>query len=132
LLPEVNNMKLINVTPHEGRDEVIIFDPALPGFGIRARANGRKSWIVQYRLGTKQRRLKLGDARTLSEAEARRRAKAALGKVHNGQDPQLEKTEARVQAGVTLGKVTEQYLVDAADRLRPRSLVEVTVRRQHS
>jgi hypothetical protein len=36
----------------EGRGELLVFDEALPGFGVRLRAGGKRTWIAQYRLGT--------------------------------------------------------------------------------
>jgi integrase len=107
-----------------GKSELIAFDAELPGFGVRLRAGGKRTWIAQYRLGTKQRRMTLGTLETVDEGEARRRAKAALAKVHLGLDPQTEKAEARAQAAITLGSVVDRYLERAAPRLRPRSLVE--------
>jgi Arm DNA-binding domain len=83
-----------------GVSDRIVFDAALPGFGLRLREGGKGTWLVQYRVGTKQRRVTLG---TLDAEEARKRAKSALSKVHLGHDPQLEKAEARAQSAVTLG-----------------------------
>jgi hypothetical protein len=40
----------------EGKTDAIWFDDALPGFGVRLRAGGRAVWIVQYRVGRRQRR----------------------------------------------------------------------------
>jgi integrase len=110
----------------EGRGELLVFDEALPGFGLRLRAGGKRTWVAQYRLGTKQRRLTLGTTETIDADEARRRAKNALSKVHLGIDHQTEKVEARAQASVTLGAVVEDYLTRRAEkRLKPRSLEEV-------
>ena len=35
----------------------IWFDDAVPGFGVRIRQSGSRSWIFQYKLGSKTRRL---------------------------------------------------------------------------
>ncbi len=110
----------------QGRSETIVFDEGLPGFGLRIRAGGKRTWIAQYRLGSKQRRVTLGTVETISVDEARRRAKSALSKVHLGTDPQLEKTEARAQAAVTLGNVVDSYLARHAEkRLKPGTLTDV-------
>src|SRR3954466_601928 len=78
-----------------GRTEIIVFDEALPGFGVRVRLGGKRTWIAQYRLGSKQRRVTLGTTDTLDPDEARRRARSVLGAVHNGDDPQAKKADAR-------------------------------------
>ena len=38
-----------------GKVDHIVFDSELKGFGLRLRAGGKRSWIVQYRVGAKQR-----------------------------------------------------------------------------
>jgi integrase len=110
-----------------GVNDRIVFDAALPGFGLRLRDGGKRTWIVQYRVGTKQRRVTLGTVETLNADEARKRAKSALSTVHLGHDPQLEKAEARAQSAVTLGSIVERYLEErATKRLKAKTLAEVT------
>src|SRR3954462_1161079 len=108
------------LTVRAGKSETIVFDEALPGFGVRVRVGGKRTWIAQYRLGSKQRRVTLGTTDTLDSEEARRRAKAVLRAVHNGDDPQARKAEARAKASITLGTVATNSLERfAAERLRP-------------
>lgn len=114
------------ITLPPGKAEAIFFDDVLPGFGVRVRAGGKRTWVAQYRIGSKQRRLSLGSLEQIDADEARKRARNALSKVHLGIDPQTEKVEARAQASVTLGAVTVQYLARYAKaRLKPRSYAEV-------
>ena len=104
----------------------IFFDDDLPSFGLRLRAGGKRSWIAQYRVGTKQRRITIGTAQTLSIDEARKRARRILSRVHLGGDPQDEKAEKRVQASVTVGATVDRYLDErGSKRLKPRSYEEV-------
>src|SRR5277367_4168253 len=84
-----------------GKSELLVFDDALAGFGIRLRYGGKRTWIAQYRVGPKQRRLSLGSSETIDADEARKRAKTALSQVHVGTDPQIEKSNARLKASVT-------------------------------
>jgi len=102
-----------------GKAEAIIFDSDMPGFGLRMRAGGKRTWIAQYRVGTKQRRITLGTPETLDADAARRRAKEALARVSLGEDPQTAKIEARAQAAVTFGAVVPQYLAFVETRQRP-------------
>ncbi|MFC1456638.1 tyrosine-type recombinase/integrase [Microvirga arabica] len=109
-----------------GKSEFIIFDDALPGFGLRIRAGGKRTWIAQYRVGSKQRRVTIGTVEALNPDKAREAARDVLAKVQLGGDPQIEKAENRARASVTLGSVTKRYLDECArPNLRPRSFEEV-------
>ena len=57
-----------------GIKDKVFFDDDLPGFGLRIRAGGKRTWVVQYRVGAKQRRMTLGTMKTLDGGEARKRA----------------------------------------------------------
>src|SRR6516225_8497248 len=110
--------------PSGSRDK-LFFDDELPGFGFRIRDGGKRTWIAQYRLGKKQRRVTIGTAANTTAEEARKRAKGVLSKVHLGADPQIEKTAARVHASSTVQRAVELHLEAQAARLKPRSLAEV-------
>ena len=43
-----------------GKDDMVVFDDSLPGFGVRLRGKSKR-WMIQYRFGAKQRRESLGD-----------------------------------------------------------------------
>jgi len=104
----------------DGVKDKIFFDDDLPGFGLRIREGGKRTWIVQYRAGAKQRRMTLGTMKTLDGGEARKRAKTALSKTHLGHDPQSEKAAARAPKPreMSLGDVVERYLPYAERRLK--------------
>ena len=111
----------------DDKSEAIVFDDALPGFGVRIRAGGKRTWIAQYRMGARQRRVTLGTVDAVDADEARRRARGALAQVHLGTDPQAERAAARAEAAVTLGSVVENYLTrHAANRLKASTLGDVT------
>lgn len=57
-----------------GKDEAILFDDDIPGFGLRLREGGSRSFVFQYRLGAKQRRMALGTASGLTVAKVRKTA----------------------------------------------------------
>ena len=110
---------LAKLTLPAGKAEAIVFDDDMPGFGLRIRAGGKRTWIAQYRLGTKQRRITLGTSETVDPDKARQLAKATLARVSLGEDPQGVKVEARAQAAVTLGAVVPKYLAHVEGRQRP-------------
>jgi integrase len=112
-----------------GKTELIVFDEGLPGFGLRIRAGGKRTWIAQYRHGAKQRRVKLGTIETLDAGEARRRARNALSRVHQGQDPQADKTAARAPKApeMTLGDVVDRYLPIAERKLKASTYLGIVL-----
>jgi integrase len=93
-----------------GKTDAIFFDDDIPGFGLRIRTGGKRTWIIQYRVGAKQRRLTLGTVDRLGADQARKAAKVRLARVELGGDPQHEKHEARAAAAYTVGKLVEDYL----------------------
>lgn len=101
-----------------GKSDTVVFDDDMPGFGIRIRAGGKRTWVAQYRFGTKQRRVTLGTVGTLSPEQARVEAAKVLSAVTLGSDPQTEKQLARQNAGLTYAAVLPRYLSAAQTRQR--------------
>src|SRR5215218_3231272 len=107
-----------------GKPYHIEWDEALPGFGVRINPTN-KVWVVQYRVAGRSKRQTIGRADTIPLDEARKNAKAILGKVHNGLDPHAEQAEAKARARVTFEAVAGRYLTNARTRLKPRSYEEL-------
>ena len=103
-----------------GKAELIVFDEGLPGFGLRIRAGGKRTWIAQYRLGSKQGRVTIGSVNNFDADEARKHARDALARVQLGWDPQSEKVASRTpkQREMTLGDVVDRYLPYAERKLK--------------
>jgi hypothetical protein len=59
-----------------GQSERIIFDDDIPGFGLRLRERGSRTFVFQYKLGAKQRRITLGTASALAISKVRKTAGA--------------------------------------------------------
>ena len=110
-----------------GSDRTIFWDATLPGFGLVVLASGHKSWCVQYRHGRISRRLTLKGA--LSLDDARREARAAIGKVARGHDVLMEKRRAAETDARSLRAVCENYLDREGGKLRTTAKRRATLER---
>jgi integrase len=112
--------------PDKSVADKIIFDDDVPGFGIRIRASGSRSWIYQYKRAGKTRRLVLGQASALKVAKARDIAADLHAKVRLGGDPAGEKRAAVDRARHTFGALSNRFLESVeSGRLRERTKKEV-------
>ena len=93
--------------------ERVLWDDALPGFGLRLQPSGARSFIVQYRAGGgragRLRKLTLGrwGAPWTTEG-AREEARKVLAQVRLGEDPAGAKLDKR--KGVTVSALCDWYL----------------------
>ena len=85
----------------------IVWDAAMPGFGLRVEPSGAKVFIARYRAGGGRagtlRQATVGRYGTITADEARQKARKLLAKAAGGGDPVGDKRAAR-QAGVTVGR----------------------------
>jgi integrase len=105
-----------------GKRDVIHFDDDLTGFGHRLRlgSSGRvlRSWVVQYRVGGRTRRVLLGAADVLTAKQAREAAKAVLAKVTLGQDPAGERADRASKDRLTFKALADEYLAWKGTQVR--------------
>jgi hypothetical protein len=109
-----------------GKRDHIEFDNDITGFGIRLREGGSRTWIYQYRIGKKQRRMVLGSAKSVPLSLARENAGKLEAKVKLGGDPAMDKEAARRDADNTFGVLVDEYLKARKSEWRPRSEAEIT------
>ena len=112
-----------------GVTDKIVFDDDVPGFGIRVRASGARTWIFQYKIGGKTRRLVLGQVSAIKVAKARDIAGELYAKVRLGGDPASEKREKVQRALHTFGNLVEGFLEQYRARPRTRGEVERYLRK---
>jgi integrase len=122
------NAKIAAAELPAGRDDHVIWDDDMPGFGLRLRAGSgrvRRTYIVQYRTAGRSRRLLLGSADVLGAEQARAAAKKALAEVALGGDPQGTKSAQRRSDDNTLRSAIDDYLAIKRTKVRARTLREV-------
>lgn len=104
--------------------ETLFWDRSLPGFGVRVKPNGTKSYVVQYRTRTtgRSRRKTIGQHGPLmSFNQAKDIATGLLADVMRGRDPVAEATQIRVAP--TIEYLSQQYLdIYAVPKKRPKSV----------
>jgi integrase len=109
----------------QGEADRIWFDDAVPGFGLRIRQSGSRSWIFQYKLGAKTRRLVIGQASAIKLGRAREIASEYHAKVKLGRDPAGEKRVQVQRASHTFDALVKRYLDQQRSELRPGSYREI-------
>lgn len=113
----------IDRMPAPNRD-TIYWDQGLPGFGLRVKTTGVKSFLVQYRnrqTGRSKRKTLGRYGPTLSLNEARDMARALLADVVRGEDPVANAQTLRKSP--TVANLAEQYMTGhAIPRKRPGSV----------
>ena len=75
--------RLVDALP-VGHTDAVFWDRDLSGFGIRVYPSGRKFYVVQCRGPAGIRRVSLGEHGGLTAEQARKRARAEIGRIKRG------------------------------------------------
>ena len=98
------------------------------GFGVRVTVAGAKSFVLNYRIGAKERRYTIGNWPDWSALRAVREARNLRQRIDRGQDPQEEKNAGRRPAGGTvaalLDKFMSEYVRSGSGPLRSADAIE--------
>src|SRR5215210_4654502 len=101
------------ITP--GKEDIVIWDAALPGFGVRVKPTGIRSYIVQYRnreTGASKRMTIGQHGPLLTFDQAKRQARALLTDAMRGQDPVADRRSKR--SAPTVAVLATEYLLKYA------------------
>ena len=106
-----------------GKHEELFWDQSCGGFGLRALASGRRTWIYQYRDEHKRtRRIALGDVSAVTLDAARQAARQHAASVTQGANPSAERNAKKSAASVL--NIIKAYLRHAKTSQRARSYKE--------
>jgi integrase len=107
-----------------GSEEFVIWDSALPGFGIRVKPSNVKSYVVQYRnrkTGASRRKTIGQHGPLLTFHKAKERARILLADALKGNDPVAD--DRTVRDAPTMRQLAADYLEQhAIPKKRPRSV----------
>ena len=124
-MPRITKTLVDQLAPREREYEVR--DSEVPGFGIRVRISGQKSYVLVYRKGTGRRstqhRVTLGSAGELTPDQARAKARKLSAEVTLGGHPAAEISAQRT--ALTVADLMDQFMTKhVAVRLRPATARE--------
>jgi len=92
--------------------DMLYRDDDLTGFALRVKPSGARTWVIQYRNSAgRTRKLALGRVGVLTPDEARQRARKALGRVAEGEDPSATRNAER--GAMTMADLCRDYMADA-------------------
>jgi hypothetical protein len=96
----------------------LIFDEALPGFGVRVFASGKRSYFIKYKLpGGQQRKMNLGAALPGTLVETRKQARTLLARARIGEDVAGERHDKAMPVHES---ATKGELIQPETRAEPR------------
>src|SRR5918997_1951716 len=108
-MPKITK-RLVDATGPAGRD-VFVWDAELPGFGLRVKPSGTKSYLLQYRNAEgRSRRLTLGRHGPVTAERAREKALRLLADVADGIDP--AEAGAAARQAPTVAQLAALYLAE--------------------
>ncbi len=100
----------------EGARDCLVFDAEQRGLVVRVLASGTKSYLAQYSVAGRKRRVPLGSVQAISLAMARDAVRAVMGQVAMGADVAADRKERRERAKVealrervTLGSLVSDW-----------------------
>ena len=122
---ELNGRTAAGLSCPRGSVETVYWSSELPGFGLRCRATGARSWYVQYRTKVGDtRKHALGDPQTVPFSRARHEAGRLIAAAKLGGDPAADARKAK--DAVTVSRLIDSYQAHQKLRMKPRSYKELS------
>ncbi|WGH77483.1 tyrosine-type recombinase/integrase [Jannaschia ovalis] len=104
------------------RGNQVTYDDALRGFGLRVTAKGVRSFVLNYRVKGRERRITIGSYPAWSVAAARKQAEEYRRRISLGDDPLEERKAAR--DAETVKDLFARYAAEHLPTKAPRSAAD--------
>lgn len=85
----------------------IVWDEDVGGFGLKIYPTGKRSFVLDYRIDDRHRRITIGQFPHITVEQARQAARQMIGMIAAGQDPAAKKPEPEVR---TMTALCEDYM----------------------
>ncbi len=133
-MPKVKFTKsAINALPIPSKD-IIYWDSAQPGFGVKVTPKGRKVFVVLYRVagaGSRVRKYTIGPLGQVTLHQARIAAQRVFAARLEGRDPAAEKRQARRRhVADCVGDLIETYVAEHVSKNRSGPEIASLLRRE--
>ena len=106
------------------KGQTFLWDTEVRGFALRVTAGGAKSFVLDYRVDGRQRRITLGNYPDWTVQAARAAAKVMKREVDQGQDPMGDRRALR--EAPTVQNLWERYQDEKLTKKAPRSQIDET------
>jgi integrase len=111
-----------------GEKDVMIWDRQVAGFGLKVTPTGKRTYLVQYRMGGRgspTRRYTIGAHGIFTVDQARDEARRLLTQVRQGIDPMEEKQAARAPKPkvITVAEAIERFRINHVSKQRTEAEV---------
>lgn len=114
--------KRLKALPKPAAGNQITYDNEVKGFGVRATSAGARAFIVNYRIGGRERRITIGSFPDWKVSQARDEAKRIKRQVDSGEDPMAERHADR--AAPTVDELAVRFEADHLSRRRASTVRE--------
>jgi integrase len=115
--------RIISELPLPATGNRIEYDTEVKGFGIRLTAGGSRSFVLNYRIGRRERRHTIGASPTWKVKTAREEAASLKRDIDRGIDPLAERDKARTAP--TVAHLCDRYMAEhARTKKKPSSAAE--------